>query len=320
MIFGVFKRIIVQYEEEILRQRRLLDIVYNPEIRLTRIDDPQPQREVLPDQKLCYQETNPTQGQADPEPIQIKTEEEEVCTSQGGDQLEVKQEVDTFTLTSNYEESDQSESELLTGKWLQRHNSGLTEDRDNTDEKFGSLRALASNPEPETNNQCYQNSNTWSQSKVQTQTAKQTEEWPHRCNICGKSLPCNSKLNIHMRTHTGERPYLCVVCGKRFIDIAGLRRHWRIHTGEKPYPCTICGKYFRHDNALKVHMRIHTGERPYCCVTCGKRFCDLAALTKHSRIHTGERPFICETCGKAFRQRSSLNIHIRSHTEERQYL
>ncbi len=36
-IFGVFKNTIVEYEEEIDRQRRLLDIVWKPEIRLNRI-------------------------------------------------------------------------------------------------------------------------------------------------------------------------------------------------------------------------------------------------------------------------------------------
>ncbi len=36
-IFGVFKQAIVKYEEEIDRQRRLLDIVWKPEIRLNRI-------------------------------------------------------------------------------------------------------------------------------------------------------------------------------------------------------------------------------------------------------------------------------------------
>ena len=36
-IFRVFQTIIVDYEEEIDRQRRLLDIVWKPEIKLQRI-------------------------------------------------------------------------------------------------------------------------------------------------------------------------------------------------------------------------------------------------------------------------------------------
>ncbi len=36
-ICGVFQKTIVEYEEEIGRQRRLLDIVWKPEIKLHRI-------------------------------------------------------------------------------------------------------------------------------------------------------------------------------------------------------------------------------------------------------------------------------------------
>jgi len=35
-IFGVFEKAIVEYEEEIDRQRRLLDIVWKPELKLQR--------------------------------------------------------------------------------------------------------------------------------------------------------------------------------------------------------------------------------------------------------------------------------------------
>jgi len=36
-IFGVFQKTIVNYEEEIRRQRRLLDVVLKPEINIYRI-------------------------------------------------------------------------------------------------------------------------------------------------------------------------------------------------------------------------------------------------------------------------------------------
>ena len=36
-IFGVFEKTIVEYEEEIDRQRRLLNVVWKPEIKLLRI-------------------------------------------------------------------------------------------------------------------------------------------------------------------------------------------------------------------------------------------------------------------------------------------
>ena len=38
-IFGLFERTVVQYEKEIDRQRRLLDITWKPEIKLHRIGE-----------------------------------------------------------------------------------------------------------------------------------------------------------------------------------------------------------------------------------------------------------------------------------------
>lgn len=35
-IFGVFKRTIDEYEEELVRQRKMLDVVWKPEIKLLR--------------------------------------------------------------------------------------------------------------------------------------------------------------------------------------------------------------------------------------------------------------------------------------------
>ncbi|XP_028440166.1 zinc finger protein 260-like isoform X2 [Perca flavescens] len=68
------------------------------------------EEEVLSDQPLCIQERN---SSLDPEPPQIKEEKEELCTSQKGEQLVLKQETDTFMLTPTYEESDHSEGQTL---------------------------------------------------------------------------------------------------------------------------------------------------------------------------------------------------------------
>ncbi|XP_035854958.1 rho GTPase-activating protein gacU-like isoform X4 [Sander lucioperca] len=71
------------------------------------------EEEVLSDQQLCIQERNSSLDQEDPEPPQIKEEQEELCPSQEGEQLVLKQETDTFMLTPTYEESDHSEGQTL---------------------------------------------------------------------------------------------------------------------------------------------------------------------------------------------------------------
>ncbi|XP_034734844.1 uncharacterized protein LOC117948983, partial [Etheostoma cragini] len=68
------------------------------------------EEEVLSDQQLCTQVRNSSLDREDPEPPQIK---EELCTSQEGEQLVLKQETDTFMLTSTYEERDHSEGQTL---------------------------------------------------------------------------------------------------------------------------------------------------------------------------------------------------------------
>ncbi|KAK9521297.1 hypothetical protein VZT92_021116 [Zoarces viviparus] len=106
-IFRVFEKTIFEYEEDIDRQRRLLDIVWKPVIQLHRIELPQQhvckEEEVLSDQQLCIQERNSSLDQEDPDPPQIKEEQEQLCTSQEGEQLELKQETETFMFTPDEE-------------------------------------------------------------------------------------------------------------------------------------------------------------------------------------------------------------------------
>ncbi|XP_035770823.1 zinc finger protein 45-like [Neolamprologus brichardi] len=66
---------------------------------------PQPvcEEEVLPELQLCDQE--------EPEAPQIKEEQEELCSSQEGEQLGLKEETDTFMMTVAAEEGEHSEPE-----------------------------------------------------------------------------------------------------------------------------------------------------------------------------------------------------------------
>ncbi|XP_026218232.1 uncharacterized protein LOC113163657 isoform X2 [Anabas testudineus] len=112
-IFGVFEKTIVEYEEEIKRQRGLLEIVWRPEIKLHRIELPQQhvykEEEILTDQQL---DRNSSPDQEDPEPPVLKEDQENLCISQEGEQLVLKQETETFTLTLT-EDNISAEDERL---------------------------------------------------------------------------------------------------------------------------------------------------------------------------------------------------------------
>ncbi|KAM9365897.1 uncharacterized protein KZ484_011989 [Pholidichthys leucotaenia] len=132
-IITEFEQITNQYEEEIDRQRRLLNMRWCSQIKIHRIDFPQQpeckREEVLAEQQLWNQERNSVLDQEKPEPPQVKDEEEELCISQEGEQLGVKLEADTFMGTLVSEEKQQSEAEPNSEQLLS-HNSAGTEIQD----------------------------------------------------------------------------------------------------------------------------------------------------------------------------------------------
>nr|XP_040050660.1 zinc finger and SCAN domain-containing protein 12-like [Gasterosteus aculeatus aculeatus] len=348
-IFGVFKRSIVEYQEEIDRQRGLLDVLLKPEVRLHRIELPQSRvckdEEVLCDQQLCLQERNPSLDQEDPDPPQIKEEQEELCSSQEGEQLEPKQEADTFTLTPTSEETDHSDDETPFLNPDRSHSDLERKPPASTctswlDEEIDCERFVV--PEPNDNNKepqqqilaspgdraflckkCgnhFQHENDTQESDRQDQKGvKQslTSDEPQQQSLAppgdraffGKT---HNEHFQHKKLHWMDQQYVCNICGRRFTDNSNLKAHIKIHSGEKPYSCITCGKTFTDKSNLKAHIRIHTGEKPYSCITCGKTFTRKSHLRSHTRIHTGEKPYPCKICERCFRNSSNLIGHIRN--------
>ncbi|XP_059195187.1 zinc finger protein ZFP2-like [Centropristis striata] len=112
-IFGVLEKTLVVYEDEIDRQRKLLDIFWKPQIKLHRIElqlqHVCKEEEVLAGQTLIIQERNSGPDQEDPDPPQNKGEQQELCTGQEGEQ----QETDALMLTPTPEESDHDEAQTV---------------------------------------------------------------------------------------------------------------------------------------------------------------------------------------------------------------
>ncbi|CAI5677093.1 unnamed protein product [Oreochromis niloticus] len=217
-IFLEFEKTIVQYEEEIDRQRRLLDITWKPQIKLHRTDVPQQhvckqeEEEVLPEQQLWNQERSSSVDQEEREPPQIKEEQEELCSSQEGEQLGLKEETDTFMVTAAGE-GEHSEPGGG-GEHLLSHSSAGAERRD---QEGGRSEASGSEIHAKMKN---------SVDKCVTSEQAGVKK-PVTCDICGKTFKFKSHMEQHYRVHTTEKPYACQTCGKRFI-----RPHENAHGGE----------------------------------------------------------------------------------------
>ncbi|XP_038560127.1 zinc finger protein 664-like isoform X4 [Micropterus salmoides] len=324
-IFRVFgKTIVLQYEEEIDRLRRLLDTDSKTDKRLQWAELPQQhvckEEEVLADQQLCVQERNSSLDQEDPEPPQIKEEQEEPCSSQEGEQHVLKQETDVFMWIPAYEESDHSEPEPNRDHQLLSHSSHVAESQDQT---RGKNEDSTRDAKPESKKRHHKSSrrsnNVYNSTRSEIRHNPYTGEKALHCDICGRDCKSKSNLQRHMRSHTGEKPYSCTTCGKDFRYGCSLKAHMISHTDEKPYLCKTCGKRYRQLSTLSNHMRIHTGEMPYSCKTCGEKFKVNNQLEHHMRgAHTGEKPYTCTTCGKAFRQSGQLTVHMkRVHSGEK---
>ncbi|XP_029915834.1 zinc finger protein 558-like [Myripristis murdjan] len=355
-ICGVFEQTLVVYEEEIERQRRLLDIVLKPEIKLHRADHHQPavyKEELLPEQQ---QESDSSLGQEVPEPSQIKREQEELCSSCEGEEplVQEEEEGDVFKLIRTSEGSDHCDHRSLHSDLYQTQSAEEEEpvgnvsfkliqseaESDNSDSQLCSHSHHAAEGEGYNPSSCGTTGSTRSTEpkqqdrlhkhdscskeipdlkKLKTHLRAHTGKQLLRCGTCGKVFNFMCELTRHMRTHTGERPFRCTVCGKGFSCQSTVNEHFRIHTGEKPYSCIHCGKDFTFRSVLTEHLRVHTRERPYSCVFCGRRFTSSSKLTVHTRTHTREKPYKCSTCGKVFAQNTHLKRHMLTHTQERPY-
>jgi len=146
------------------------------------------------------------------------------------------------------------------------------------------------------------------------------------CSVCGKMMPNQRSLKLHMKCHNSEKRFKCPMCEKAFKYAESIPGHVRIvHKKMRPFLCHTCGKRFTASVSLKYHQRVHTGiypPRSFACTICEWKFEKKHKLEYHMKIHGGERErrFSCAECGKSFTFSSTLAAHVKSHSNERTFL
>ncbi|XP_037831554.1 zinc finger protein 70-like [Kryptolebias marmoratus] len=336
-IVDLFKKTVVDYEvrvlraeKEIFRQRRQLDALLQPEVRLLRTES---SGEVLLKRRPSLYQGD----QQDPESPHIKEEQVELFTYKKGEHLQDIQD-NEITNVAFVPAPVKSEDDEEKPQSSQFHCSQTEENRDlvgepkpaTTSDPFSLLQTSIEDSFPDSSDQSDSN---WAQTNetqpgdeviknsetLESDTGYPVEGQPFPCSYCGKRFSLKGNLNRHIREHTGERPFPCPCCDKSFKDSGSLTAHMRCHTGEQPHSCLFCRKSFSGRGNLTRHMRIHTGEKPYTCLICNKSFNVKEHLNRHKNNHTGEKPFSCSVCGKACGQKTDLKRHMRVHTGEKPF-
>ncbi|KAI3359046.1 hypothetical protein L3Q82_015411 [Scortum barcoo] len=222
-IFGHFERTITECEEELSRRhRKLLELLLNPETGLRREDVQHllvRKEEVPPEQ----QDWSSSLDQEDPEPPHIKEEQEEVWSSQEGEQLQGLEEADIskFPFTPVPVKSEDDEEKPQSSQLHQTHTEQMETGADGED---------CGGPEPARNSDPDQHlqpvSNDKASNSSEPETEVSDEDFKDTRDAEGSNSHYNNQVPVtDARCNAVRKSFICCECGRKFGRKDSLRRH-----------------------------------------------------------------------------------------------
>ncbi|XP_074542188.1 uncharacterized protein LOC141802548 [Halichoeres trimaculatus] len=338
-IFELFERTIAEYEEQLCRskeenqrQQKLLEAVYNPEVRLHRADV-QPLSVMKEDVPPEHQERSPRLDQElPPHPPNIKEEEkEELWSSQERQQLqgqkEKEEEISALIFPPVHVKSEGGEEKAQSSQ-LRENQTEVSRDVDGEDGGGSAtqektlrssecdsgessfvcmeVRMPPSGLNPLQNNQVHL-------SERQGDAGKTSMSPLEYALSFGRLEQLQQK---HTLMEIEEKPFSCSFCGKRFSTKKYLQKHTIRHTEERRFSCSVCEKTFLWRVELVRHMRSHMIKKPFTCHICGLFFKKYSMLAYHLKQHADTDQFTCTVCHARFSHREAWDKHMEGHQGE----
>ncbi|XP_041729139.1 zinc finger protein 846 [Coregonus clupeaformis] len=296
-------------------------MVTQPERRLHRADPPHlspsvSEEEVPPEQQHCEQEWSPHHGQDDPEPTQIKEEQEDLRTRQ---EEKLLQELEFDTKDSIFDppcvNSDLDQEDPPQPSQLDQTQ---TVDRERGTLPTNTTEEIKTEPDGEGYRVPEPTNDTQALSVNPDCSAKEKPCW---CKDCGRGFYNNIGLTNHMRIHMWEKQFHCKDCGKCYNNKGNLTGHARAHIGDNSNWCKDCAKWFGNKGNLTMHIKSTHGpreENSYQCKDCGKCFNKKAKFTRHKILHAA-KIHRCKDCDKCLSTKVYLIRHTKLHSGENPY-